>query len=261
MAIYPKSSHLYYPEIRKLVGSACFVEIAISLGGIWNPMEIEILLDGKGDNVVPPESKEGTGKYRKMLEGKVPSIASCKRIQKKMKGGHVLVWRNHPFWNLFKPDALYFENITSALLCIEGKLNETIWDSRSPYRDRAESFRYEITLDLVKEIASFKNLGALVALTAFTREAKAQRFFRPAFWASKYSREIFPEVVCKEPHLFISWPRLLRLYDDLIWAPLETTESMPWFSADTEQILGDIEHWTKEFEKHGHQLPSKALIR
>lgn len=258
MAKYSKSSHLYYANIRQLVGPAVFAEIALALGREWDPHTIELLLDGKGKISGAPEF---TGKYAQMKNGKVPSIKTCKQLQKRMKCGHLLQWRNHPFWPLLTPGPLYFDTVIEALLSVEGRINWDIWESESPFHiDKRKSFRYDMSPTEVGHIAEYGDFHALVVLTAMAREAKALRYLRPAFWAAKYSMDIFAQAVCKTPQLYIAWPKLFEIYSHVIWSPLECEESIPWFDIDTAKLFRKMDELAVTARKQGVKLPPDSLV-
>ena len=87
MPPYPKTSPLKDINIRKMVGSALYVEIALSADMEWRTSVIEKLID-------QDHYEESTGRYRKMLYGVIPSDKACKRIQKKLQCGDLIKWKN-----------------------------------------------------------------------------------------------------------------------------------------------------------------------
>jgi hypothetical protein len=258
MAKYPVSSPLYHPYIRELVGAAVFAEIAISLQCTWEAKTMELTLDGKGG---VSDDLEQTGKYAQMKRGKVPSPKSCSRMQKNLNGGHLLQWRNHPYWALLTPGPLYFEAVIEALLTVEGTINEDIWESSDPFLiDEKKSFRYDMSPTEIEHIAEYGNFHALLVLTAMVREAKGLRYLRPAFLASKYSLDVFPKAVCTTPHLYIAWPKLFAVYSSVIWSPLECEDSIPWFEIDSAKVFREIEVLSVQARNRGIKLPPDSIV-
>ena len=254
MPPYPNSSPLKDINIRKLVGSALYVEIALSTDMEWRTSVIEKLID-------QDRYEEPMGRYRKMLYGIIPSNKICKRIQKKLQCGDLIKWRNHPYWCLLCDSQSGHVYIEKALFTVKRSMRGYIWSEPDVVDAKDRSTRIEPTLEVVKGVAAFKNLYALITLTAWAREAREHHFLRPNYQCALYSRKIFAHVICNTPHLFVRWPLLAKYYKNFIWSFPDSKASEPWFDMEWNELIDEIELEEEKARSKRIKLPPKHYFR
>lgn len=259
MARYPKQSHLSQTDVRGLVGASCFVEIALALNGCWSSEELEGKIDGKG--VYADGGNDSAGTYRKMLAGVVPDNEKVRHIEKALeKNTQLRYWRDHPYWFLLSSTEVSYASILAALNSVTGSIRQHVWDEYFLSSLDRNSARQDFDLSAVKSVSKYCNFDALIILTAWTVEAKAQRSLRNAYWGAKYSRGIFASVIVSSPHLVIRWKSLVNLYLEKIWSPPVVSESIPWFSVTKAEIYSEIETALALARKTNDKLPPLNLI-
>lgn len=252
MPKYKKGSHWNNISLRQLAGAACYVETAIK-ARVWDWDRLELMIDQR-------DYGERTGKYRKWVEGTLPRISSCRKVQNVLKCRYVERWRNQPYWRLFCSDQCRPENIDLALQSIQGDMQRYIW---SIWPEKGETFRSvrSVTgLENIKAVAEYNNFNALVALTAWAREAHDLNILKSAYQASFYSRNIFARAVCNSPHLFIRWPLLAEMYKNLIWSPLIDGVSIPWMHDKWDELQEEMATEERKARQRGVKLPPKRIF-
>ena len=237
-----------------MVGSAIYVETAISAKLTWNMSALEAQVEGE-------DRGELTGRFRRMCHGTIPTIRSCREIQKKLKCGHLAWWRNFPYWALLSTTQSGPGYIENALREVEGPVKRCVWVNPPETGFPNQWLRYETSVDMVKSVAEYENVEALIILTAWAREARAHNHLRPSFQSALRTRQIFAKVVCHSPHLFIRWPLLAEKYRLLIWSTPDIDYSGPWFDMHWKDLPKEMENEARKATQHGVKLPPKKYFR
>jgi hypothetical protein len=261
MPPYSTTSPLKEIAIRQLVGSACFVGSAITSGLEWNTTELEKIFENR-------MAGKYTGRYRKMLQGIVPSNSICKLIQKG-KNGELTKWRNHPYWMLLTntfSDIDYLNLYQNSMylnwasvypqmfLCTNREFlsndtyrywEDTNYNEFSGHELSSEDLRFDL----------------FARYTAWAREAREANYLQPMYQCGKITRLQFPKIVCNSPYLFIRWPLLAELYRNLIWTCPHFLRNTPWFDMQWKELVNEINIEEKIARDNGINLPPKNLFR
>jgi len=230
-----------------------YVETAITAGMEWDVGELERLIDGR-------EYGDRTNRYRKMYEGTLSLNKTCRRIQKKLGGGHLCEWKNHAYWGLLCSAKSGPEYTERALKTVKGGVQQYIWTHQREKGFEYYSARIDTTMDVVKAVAKYHNFDALLTLTAWAREAREHNILRPNYQSASYSRKVFARAVCNTPQLFIRWPLLAYYYKHLIWSFPVTKVSEPWFLMEWDELPGEMEIEEKNARQRGIKLPPKEIF-
>ena len=255
MAPYPKSSHLKDTEIRRMVGSAIFVELCLSKRNSWDGIKIN---DSNAIN--EQDIGDFSGQHRKMLHGVIPSECKCNNLRKRLDIRNPIYWRNHPYWKLLCNE-LSLKDIGVSLRSIQGRVQQLIdnkYPEANPEDWRIKALNDEYTL---RKIAKYSNFKALTILTAMAQESKTLYTSSPLPLGAYYTRQIFAHAVCNTPQLFVRWPLLALRYKTSIWSFPENREGNLWFSLKWDSLLEEINGAEFIARKKGIQLPPKHLMR
>lgn len=253
MGRHPLDSPLNDQILRCLVGSACYVETALTMGGEWDPTALEYLVYG-----IDPSDCSGV--YRRMYAGMVPFPSKLVITQKNMRGGHVLHWRNHPFWKLLVIGRIGDEAVNNALKGIEGSIERHVYVFPREGNRNLRVSRYEISADAMKSISEFGDFSALLVLTAWAREVRDSNILRMRSQTSIYTRKIFVHAVCNTPHLYIRWPLLAQRYCELFWTAPKSDVSQPWLGGEWGSLESEMETEAKKARMRGVKLPPKRVF-
>jgi len=261
MGRYARNSPFNNILIRQMAGSAVYAEAAIKSGGIWNPDRLEeFLYRARTD-----WSK--TNCIRKMFSKHAPLESNCKLIDKSISkygtsaaGCSSLFWRNLPLWWLIdtpKPDDKSIARATeSARHIVQSFIESYEPDSYPPNHlvmEQVRSDRYEYT-------ASYENLAALTALTAWARQDRENPEQKFGALAVAYTYSIFPVVVTSNPQLYIRWPTLLNLYSENIWKSPNSWILSSWPKLDTERLIKCVEWQALIAKKADISLPPISVV-
>lgn len=243
-----------------MIGKACYVEVAMRAGGIWNPAKLEEEIDGNID-------LEPSGRFRRMQNGVLPSDKSAERIQKKVYRGkrkcQILKWRDHPFWKLLSLQPLTYHDTEIALLSVNhGRIKRKIWLElpTQPYSLDMRYPRLKPDKEYIEKIAAFKNFDALIALVALAREGHGTGMIQTYTMAAHHCLEIFPDVMIKQPHLYICWKSLARRLIKLIWKPQVTFVIEMQQEITLPQLGKRINALDELAREQGAPLPPKEII-
>ena len=255
MPAYPRSSVLRDKSIRKMVGSAIYVDIAIAVNKEFGTTKLENLVNGR-------KLGDYTGQYRKMLQGIVPDPTSCKIIQKRTKGGcDLILWRDHPLWSLISQKQSTPDLIEKTLRLVNSSVKKYIWTYPPEAGYNRKSLRMDPSVSLIKTVAEFNNFDAFLILTAWAKEAHDHKLIRNSYQSAIHTRKLFPRVVCNTPQLFIRWPLLAEQYRKNIWTAPKSEVSEPWFSMRLDEIADEIDIEEKIARENGVNLPPKHIFR
>jgi len=208
---YSKDSVFIDKELRVLIGSACYVEIASTLKE-WRFSKLESLIDNKNDD-------ERTNYYRRLAYGLRMEDKTIERIglisPLDSRRQYIKKWRDHSFWKVLKVE-LGHDEIEQALLTVTGSAQERIWFDKNYSGKRPARFD-DIDNGLIDGIARTKSFNSLIALVTLAREAYLSNHPRTFFNSAQKAVEIFPTVIIQTPHLYIRWSRLYDRLSQLIW--------------------------------------------
>lgn len=253
MPPHKNESHWKDENVKKLAGAATFTDLCIH-AETWTDSELEDLID--------PDLAASTGKYRKMRNGTRPDDYTIGYIEDALRGKPVKIkeWRDHAYWPLLCSNHSGSKYIFNALRSIGDDLKQYIWSEWDPGEDY-QCTRKSFDLDNIKRVAENKNFDALVILTAWAREAREQNIYEYNLRCAQYSKNVFADVVCSTPQLFIRWPLLLLQYANVIWRPPETEISEFWFKPNLPTLVNNILNIENEARAKGILLPPKHLVR
>lgn len=208
---YPRNSHLKDEVIRHITASACYVEVALAAKE-WNPSKLEEEIFGRS-------YAEQSGIFRRMAKGVIPNNTTVDRIQEVLGDNcKILMWRDNPFWKMLNLHLPTYEETKEALLSIKSGVRKYIWhDYEPPFLSNSPLYRREITQDSLSFIQIYKNVDSLFALIALSREARELSVLTTYFWGSYVLDEVFPHVIGRSPHLYISWKILANRIDKIVW--------------------------------------------
>jgi len=257
MARHSKDSPFYEKNIRILAGSAIFVEVALTAGGLWRDTDLDDFINDKNGY----EKDNYSGLYRKMLQGTITENHVCRRVQKTLNGGELKFWRDLPYWGLLRSNGTYGTHIDKTLKSIQSRVRHHIWSIPFDKGEHKYSSRAYTSLDSIKAISKYKNLDALLTLTAWARESREQNILVPSYQCAQYTRKIFAYTVCHTPHLFIRWPLLVEQYKNQIWSYLDTDMSENWLEINLNNLIDEIHTEEKKARKEGIKLPPLQLVR
>ena len=254
---YPQDSHLKDEEVRRMVVSACFANIALAAGGEWQPVRLEEKIDGR-------EYILQSGKYRRMAYGRVPRDSTAKELRQRLGPKcRIRQWRDWPFWKLLMMRPLTHQDIENALLSVSHGLKGLIWVDL-PQRQHLHDTRYpryEPTREDIDEIATYKTKHGLCALVALAREARDQGILGIYIKCAQSSLEIFPQVVTQDPHLYICWKRLAKRLTQVIWQPKVTFSIEPRLIEKSLKTLPQqIRSLANEARERGIPLPPEDVV-
>lgn len=211
----------------------------------------------------PDQKRKGdySGQFKRTRDkGQVPDPDSCRHIQKTLKGGNVLKWRNHPYWPLLCNHLADPSHIQDALKCIHSKVRHSIWSIPFDTGDKRFSPRSEISSESLEDVSRFCNFDALLTLTAWAKECKNGNIHRPAWQCARTLYDVFPQAICNTPHLFIRWPLLVEIYNESLWAFPESEVSIAWLQIDLPQLAQEIRHEETLARKRGVKLPPPNIV-
>ena len=198
-----------------MVTAACYVEIALAAGGEWDPDKLEVLIDEKG-------YASHTGRYRRLFRGIVPSDQSALFVKLRLQNTcDLLKWRDHPFWKLLSNRPLTHLDIETALLTVTSNVKHYVWHRCSPPEASSTSRGVRIIpeRELIERIVKYRNFDSLLTLVAYAREGRDSGLLQEYGMSSGSSLKIFPQVVARNPHLYVSWKPLAKRLNSLIWNP------------------------------------------
>ena len=257
---YPITSHLSDREIRLLIGSACYTDIALATGGEWHTNKLE--------EMVNTEDKDGntyyseySGLFRGMRNGRIPGAKTSIRIQNILKTNSFSTWIDLPLWPLLYNYHYEESHILNALNSLPKEMRDIIFVDGHYDPGLQRLARHEVTVDMIKKISKYENLHALVAVTAFARESRQNNIHRISAFSSFATQELFPKVICKTPQLYIRWPKLAEIYQHIFWEPPKTATSVIWLGYEKEKLVSEIENEEKNAISCHIQLPPKHIFR
>ena len=240
-----------------MVTAACYVEIALTAGGEWDPDQLEVLIDEKG-------YASHTGRYRRLFRGIVPSDQSALFVRLRLQNSCDLIkWRDHAFWKLLSNRPLTHSDIKMALMTVTSNVKHYVW---LPCRnnEKATSIRRIRPLpdrESIKKIAKYRNFDALLILIAYAREGRDSGFMQEYGMTTSESLKIFPYAIARTPHLYICWKPLAKRLNALIWNPKR------YFDVELKQkfslsLLNDeIEELVDKARCRGTCFPPKDLMK
>ena len=254
---YRKDSPLKDKVIRKMVTAACYVEIALAVGGEWDPGRLEEVIDGKA-------YYSFTGRYRRLFRGIVPSDRSAKDLKLQFNGKcDLLKWRDHPFWKLLSTRPLTHSDIETALSTVTSNVKHYVWMQRPPreFPNTNRGVRTTPERESIDRIAKYRNFDSLLTLVAYAREGRDSGMLQEYGMSSGISLKIFPQVVARNPHLYVSWKPLAKRLNSLIWNPKNK------FFVDLRQNFNlsllnkEIETLVETTRNKGSCFPPKDLMK
>jgi hypothetical protein len=257
---YAKNSIFNDKVVRQMIGKACYTEVAMCAGGIWKPAKLEEKING--EMYLGP-----SGHFQRMRNGVLPSDKSAEeRIHKKLDWSkrkcQIELWRDHPFWKLLSLEPLTYIDTERALMSVRGKVKHRIW-YEVPSQDNSSELRYprlKPEKEDIEKIAEYKNFDALLTLIAFAREAHGTGMLQTYTIAAHHALEIFPDVMIKHPHLYISWKLLASRLKQLIWQPEPSFIFEMRHQVSLPQLRKRINALDELARKQGTPLPPKELI-
>ncbi|MCU7801928.1 MAG: hypothetical protein KZQ92_07665 [Candidatus Thiodiazotropha sp. (ex Lucinoma borealis)] len=254
---YPKDSPLKDKVIRIMVTAACYVEISIAADGEWDSDELEKVIDGKG-------YASYTGHYRRLFRGIVPNDQSVIFIKLKLTNEcDLLKWRDHPFWKLLSNRSLTHSDIEAALMTVTSNVKHYIW-MRHRQIDVLPTTRRVRVLperESIERIAKYRNFDSLLTLVAYAREGRDSGMLQEYGISAELSLKIFPDVIARNPHLYIRWKSLAKRLNSLIWNPKRNfaVELKREFSLS--QLNEEIEELVDKAREKGACFPPKELMK
>ena len=251
--------HTYYLDIpiKKLIGSAMYVAIAVALKREWSRYELEKIIDGR---------KPGhfVGKYVRLCNGIIFNDTTCKNINERMPtltNGYfdVFFWKTHPFWKLLTNRQPNTDDINNALLMLRGDIRNYIWKAlpQDTFSFRIDT-RNHVSEELINNMAQIANFESLVALTALSREAHINQFYEVESKCIKAIRKIIVRAICFTPELYIRWPLLLLFYIEPVWHHISVSYHRDLGISHLEDEIYEQE---KIARSRGVLLPPKNLFR
>ncbi|MES9993852.1 MAG: hypothetical protein ABW098_18030, partial [Candidatus Thiodiazotropha sp.] len=198
-----------------MITAACYAEIGLAAGPEWDPGRLEELIDGK-------DYGEFTGRYRRLFRGIVPNNESANFFETELDYKcNIVFWRDHPFWTLLVNHPITHKDIELALMSVKSNVRRYIW-GESPRRNKktqTRGIRVIPSRESIEKIAKYKNLDSLIALVAYAREGRDSGILQEYVMSASHSLRIFPDVIARNPHLYICWKPLARRLKSLIWQP------------------------------------------
>jgi hypothetical protein len=255
---YSNNSILSDTSARKLIGSACYVEISSAMK-TWELKDLEALVKDQA-------GQEQSGFFSRMARGVIPKDTSISELKKisLLKGKRCCIkkWRDHPFWDLLKTQPPTPLEIEKALTAVTGSKKKLIWVDYFLKDDPRNLRNDDRCRKVILEIAKPKSFNALLALVALSRESYEGNFIRPYLNASLVSLDIFPHVMMECPHLYIRWKELADKLTMLIWKPKKYRFNW-YFNLDKkldslEERIQALDHQFRQ--KENHKLPPKDII-
>lgn len=254
MSRYKSNSYWLDIDLRKLAGSAIAIEAANAAEIIFDRISLVHEIEKRSN-------WKTTLNVEKMIKGTLPENDTCLKIQGLLNCNSLTYWKNHPFWPLLSKHHFEPKFVQLALESVKGDIQRYVWNIWPEEDEDFKSPRKETSLDLIKTVASFENISALIVLTAWAREARYSNILRPNYQASLYCRKIFARVICRTPHLFIRWPTLALRYKSLIWSFPESDVSVPWMKNRWEELYDEILEEEKLARGSEVNLPPKREFR
>lgn len=253
MARYKADSPLHEEILRILIGSAVLVEIVLSTNEIWDPRELEELIN---------EGKNGyTNQYRKMLFGTVPGEEMCLQIAGVLGRGEILGWRNHSFWQIFclafdKP----IEHKTIMNFFWRAAEHGTFVTNRI-FQEEVNNRWWEHP-EVIVNVGYEHYFMQFAVYSAWARYSREKDMFQPWYQWALATRQLFAKAVCATPHLFIRWPLLALQYKKAFWdTPISLHNKKQWFVLNWDGLLDEIESEEASARTRGIKLPPKSFFR
>lgn len=256
MAQYSPFLFLSDEILRLLAGSACYAEIAIKTGKEWRDRHLEAAI--KGETV---KDASYTGLCHRLLKGTIWKPDNCYRSQGMIKNCNITLWLDHPIWGLLHNKSNHPHDINKALRLIKGRITKHVWEGSGLTKPEVPSLRREVSSESIIDVAQYRNLYSLIILTAWAIEARDNKIYTTHYLCAKHLREIFAEVVCRTPQLFIRWPYLAERYMQEIWRPPSGIKKNAWFSPDPYALVDEIEYKENIYRKLYKNLPPKNLMK
>jgi len=227
-------------DVKRLAGAACFVELALGARS-WSSRAIE---DWLRHGAISKDAETPTNMVRPLLQGRLPSTATAKKIASEHFACRLLRWRDHPLWTALQPTD---EIIHQSLL----DYTETLGFDVASLLLGKRTFEHVDTM-LEEDIA----LGAVDILTAMT---VASVFYSPPGnnTACYGTWRLFPATVGGTPHLFIRWRELLELFNERIWTYGEARARQDAFGLGRMRV--EIHRCADEARSEGVRIPPDKL--
>lgn len=252
MARYSKNSPFFSKKIRILAGSACYADLAVASGCIWDPCELEHLFDGNCEGF--------SGKYRKMPTGVVPKTETCEHIQGIEENANLFYWRDLPLWILLSEHLIGTEQYNRLL--------DDAWDPEDEkhllsnhafLNHEGEIFREHTWYGLadIKD-RNFASIESLILHTARLRRAIDNDLLPLVCRYSVATLYILDKLIYKTPQLYIRWPLLVEIYRNDLW-PIK----VPEFRLELELsfILKYLDYTNPKPSKYTSRYPPKHMHR
>ncbi|MES9994041.1 MAG: hypothetical protein ABW098_18985 [Candidatus Thiodiazotropha sp.] len=254
---HKKNSPLKDKVLREMTTAACYVEIALAAGCEWNSEKLEKMIVGE-------KYRSYTGRYQRLLRGIVPRnqsvlYAKC-RLENKCD---LLEWRDHPFWKLLSNRSLTHSDIVAALMTVTSNVKLHVWMRHRQNEDATTIRRVRVLpeRESIERIAKYRNFDSLLTLIAYAREGRDSGLLQEYGMSAGASLKIFPQVIARNPHLYIRWKPLAKRLNKLIWNPKRNfaVELKREFSLP--QLDKEIEELVDKARKKGACFPPKELLK
>jgi len=208
---YSKSSLYIDVDIRKMIGRACYVEVAMCKSE-WEKAKLEELIINK---VYPDQ----TGLFQRMVRGILPNEKTLARIECSRQSSEpkclVRQWREAKFWEVFNSKKLSDDKVLSTIKSFKSPVKKIMWSKNTgiPARNVLEGNKE------LRKIRDYYHRESLITLLIVAREGIQTEQVRKYYYAASLCSQIFPEVMMNSPHLYISWRILAIRLMELIWQP------------------------------------------
>lgn len=264
MPPYPKKSAEKDMFLREMIGKACYAEIALRAGMVWEPITLERTIGGKS-------YLQSATRINRIKRGTLPEDKTVKLIEsaiykntyyKNRRKCRIKKWRDHPFWKLLSLQPLTYQDTERALLSVQSRVKHRIWlEPPSPSSpSHLRPVRLTPEKKFIEEIAEYKNFDAFVTLLAFVREAYGTNMGQLFTISAKNCLDIFPHVMIRHPQLYIVWKPLAQRLIKLIWKPKASFTSQIKRDVTVSSLRKRIDLLDKQARKEGKPLPPKDII-
>jgi hypothetical protein len=221
-------------EMKWLSGAACFAEIARCVGS-WNAKAIE---DRVKNGAISIEREDPDNGVRRLLRGEMPSDRTIERLLAVYPDLEIARWRDHGLWLMLEAATPSIPRILHAL----GTLDDVTRDmvvAKPACASGGETFYVrQIDAAAIGALEMHGGIDGLLALAAIVRHSDASATFHARPLAAAASLRVFPRIVGASPHLFVSWPVLLKRFVDNIWRRnLDGAPSPRVLKSTIEQLL------------------------
>lgn len=268
MPRYPAESTLSDPQLRELIGPACYVELALAAGRVWNANSLETLLrryldrDGTTSESVRWDGPDELSNLcRQMLTNRVPAEATALRMDLALGDGspRVARWRSHALWEVLRKAPVEQSLLLNALGGVRGKQRDILYGKVGRRKDLG-NLRRPADYDFFLETARHGGLDGLLVLTVHAREARQQGVYLTDWQAGHLALKMFPKVIVAVPNLYIRWKHLALLYAQRVWCSPDPKDSIAWTKIDLQMLTELVMCRSTKARRRGISLPPDDLV-